>query len=66
MADRAYRSRLAGSAVAWGLEDWKSKTNRQLLEFLAERGELMEFWLAFPAYFDEALFRKLVLKKEGT
>ena len=66
MADDAYRSRLAGSAVALGLEDWGSKTNRQLLEFLAERGKLMEFWLAFPAYFDEALFRKLILKGRST
>ena len=59
----AYRSRLAGSAVALGLESWSPKTNRELLEFLAERGELMEFWKAFPTYFDETLFRELVLNR---
>ncbi len=58
----AYRSRLAGAAFRHGIKGWESKTNRELLEFLAKAGKLMEFWEAFPSYFDEALFRKLVLK----
>ena len=59
---KAYRSRLAGSVVRLG-HSWRGKTNRELLEFLAEEGQLMEFWKAFPAYFDEALFRELALNR---
>lgn len=60
-----YRSRLAGAALAAGVKTWRSKSNSQLAEFLAKEGKLMDFWRAFPAYFNEGQFRRLVLKRKG-
>lgn len=64
MTDIAYRSRLRGAALNAGLADWQGKSDRELLEYLAAQGKLMDFWVVFPNYFSEQLFVELVATPE--